>query len=151
MKVLVTYRSKTGFTQQYARWIAQALDCEAMPDRQVKDLSGYDLVIHGGWLMGGMVSGLEQLRKRSPGKLVVFGVGFTQDLGYAATVVEANRLQGLPAFYFPGGMNPAKLNWFQRAIVRGVTKQPLEFADHTDRTAIEPLLALVRQMQTEGV
>lgn len=29
-KVLVVYQSKTGFAEQYAQWIAQALDCKAV-------------------------------------------------------------------------------------------------------------------------
>lgn len=28
MKILVTYKSKTGFTKKYAKWIAEELNCE---------------------------------------------------------------------------------------------------------------------------
>ena len=59
MKILVTYKSKTGFTKKYAKWIAEELNCEKKDIKNVtsKDIAKYDLVIHGGWIFGGVISG----------------------------------------------------------------------------------------------
>ena len=78
MKVIVTYNSKTGFTQKYAEWIAEDLNCKALSTAELKNVSEYDLVIHGGWIMGGMISGFENMKKLNPSKLIAFGVGFTK-------------------------------------------------------------------------
>ncbi|RKH18513.1 flavodoxin [Corallococcus sp. CA047B] len=55
MRVLVTYGSKRGGTEEIARWLAQALreeglDAEAAAPQDVGDISGYDAVIVGGSL-----------------------------------------------------------------------------------------------------
>ena len=46
MKTLVIYKSKYGSTKQYAEWIAEELDCEAVDAKSVKplDLEKYDIV-----------------------------------------------------------------------------------------------------------
>ena len=38
MKTIVVYSSQTGFTEKYAKWIAEALNCEAIPVKQAKKL-----------------------------------------------------------------------------------------------------------------
>jgi len=51
-QILVTYKSVTGFTKQYAKWIAEELDCTMMEwkDVSAKTMSEYDTVIFGGRL-----------------------------------------------------------------------------------------------------
>ena len=147
MKVLVTYQSKTGFTKKYAEWIARALSAD-LKDASGVDaagLAGYDLVIHGGWIMGGLVSGLRKIMKCNPKKLIVFGVGFTAkgDMD-AAACATANQLGDIPFFYFEGGMNPEKMGWLGRIVVKKVTKKELAYADHADPKAIEALVTLAK-------
>ena len=50
--ILVTYRSVTGFTQQYAQWIAEALGgaCRPLADLSKDDMAAYGTVIFGGRL-----------------------------------------------------------------------------------------------------
>lgn len=147
MKTVVTYNSKTGFTKRYAEWIAEELGCNAVRDKDISNITDYDLVIHGGWLMGGMINGLDKIRKLNPKKIVAFGVGFTKEEGYAEKVKEVNHVDDIPTFYFVGGMNPKKLNFFLKAIVRMATKKPLEADDCTSREATIPLVELVKNLQ----
>lgn len=146
MKIIVTYNSKTGFTKKYAEWIAEDLGCEVIPASELKNISEYDVIVHGGWIMGGMINGLEQLRKLSPKKIVAFGVGFTKTENYIETVKETNHIEEMPTFYYVGGMNPKKLNFFMRFIVKMATKSTPIFEDYSDRNAIKPLVAYVRSM-----
>ena len=37
MSTIVVYQSETGFTKKYAEWIAEALDCEAVPFKKVNE------------------------------------------------------------------------------------------------------------------
>ncbi|MCI5595220.1 MAG: flavodoxin domain-containing protein [Lachnospiraceae bacterium] len=48
MKYLVTYSSKYGSTQKYAKWIGEALSCEVKEVQKVdpKMMHHFDVVIH---------------------------------------------------------------------------------------------------------
>lgn len=80
-KAAVTYLSRYGFTKQYADWISQALSCDEIDFSKNKkpDLSSYDVVIHGGGIYAGSVSGLKELKTALSGAqgkaLTVFTVG----------------------------------------------------------------------------
>ena len=65
MKSIVIYSSKTGFTERYARWIAEDLQCTCKPIKDVNssELSDYDCVIYGGWLMAGNIKDILKLRQ----------------------------------------------------------------------------------------
>ena len=49
MKQIVIYKSRTGFTKKYAKWLAQSLNCECIPQEDVggERLSDYDVIIFG--------------------------------------------------------------------------------------------------------
>lgn len=148
MKILVTYKSGTGFTKQYAEWIGEALSCEVC---DLKDVNGvkvteYDLIIHGGWIMGGMISGLTEIQNMNPKRQVTFGVGFTEDKEYENTLKEANHLGNIPFYYMAGGFHPKKMGFFKRKMVEMVTKQKVTETDHTDKKYMEPLLKYVRSL-----
>ena len=53
MKTIVIYNTQTGFTKQYAEYIAQKLGCLCWPMRGLYSqiLEDYDLVIFGSWVM----------------------------------------------------------------------------------------------------
>ena len=79
MKRIVVYQSGTGFTAKYADWIAQDLGCEAKEYKNVNpgELAGFDMVIYGGWIFGGMVVGYDKIKACNLSNVVVFGVGMT--------------------------------------------------------------------------
>ena len=85
MKSIVIYNSQTGFTKQYAEWIAEAASCECVNIKQAakKNLLDYDAVVFGSWFMAGTLAKLAWFRKQIPSlsaagkKLVVFAVGAT--------------------------------------------------------------------------
>ena len=65
MKPLVLYRSKTGYTEKYARQLARELGCEAREFRKDEgSWREYDRVIYGGGLYAGGINGLKSFRKR---------------------------------------------------------------------------------------
>lgn len=47
MKKIVIYKSKTGFAEKYAEWIAKALECEAEELKNIssKKLQDYDIIL----------------------------------------------------------------------------------------------------------
>lgn len=124
MKTIVLYTSKTGFTAQYARWIAEALACPCEPLAAVspKALSGYDRVIFGGWVFGNGIVGLEKLRAAAI-PAAVFAVGATPAYEEVISAIQAqNSLGDIPLFYMQGGFRPEKLGLAKRLLLRVLKK-----------------------------
>ena len=134
MKRIVVYQSGTGFTAKYAGWIAEDLGCEAKEFKTLKpgELAGYDMVIYGGWIMGGMVAGYDKVKKLELKNIVVFGVGMTVPSEEVATkIAEQNQIPQERFFYFEGGYNPQKLGFVQKAMMNIIKKSLLKKADKT--------------------
>lgn len=39
MKILLIYKSKTGFTEKYAKWISDEIDCEVVNISNIKNIN----------------------------------------------------------------------------------------------------------------
>ena len=145
MKILVTYQSKTGFTKKYAEWISAELKGELQDIKTLKDVQNYDILIHGGWIMGGMIMGIDKIKKLNPKKLIVFGVGYTKkDEVDIEKIKEVNKLDDIPLFYYQGGMDPKKMGFVNRMIVKMVTKEKPIYKDITNKEDIETLIKMVK-------
>ena len=146
MKTLITYQSKTGFTKKYAEWINEEIDGDLIELKKVKDVSQYDLVIHGGWIMGGLIKGLNKIKKINPKKLIVFGVGYTSKVDADMNkLVKDNKLEKIPFFYFEGGLNPKKMGFIGRTMVKLVTKKKIIYVDNTNKKKIIELVKSVKK------
>lgn len=77
MKSIVIYKSSTGFTKQYSEWIAEEMGIKAVDINKVStiNISDYESVIFGGWIMASNISGLDKIKQLKPKKLIVFAVG----------------------------------------------------------------------------
>ena len=164
MKAIVLYTSKTGSTKRYAEAIAARLNCEAKPAKTVSPdvLQAYDTVIYGGWIFASKISGLSRILPYAKGKLTVFAVGSTQpEKMNLDELREANALGQAPLTYLEGGFHYAQLGWFTRTMLKMVagmsakkenaTEQEKGMAaligadyDHTDLSAIEPMIAALQ-------
>lgn len=167
---IVIYESKTGFTEKYARWIAEELHCEA---RALKSISGqglleYDTVIFGGWIMGNHIMGLDKLLSRQHPSVIVYGVGASPAAQETAALIrQQNSLGDIPFFYFQGGIAYEKLGRLtgymlrfmgrQLAKRRDRTEQETDMAkllsgsfDHSDRAAVTELVALEEERGKAG-
>ena len=136
MKTLVVYQSATGFTEQYARWIASELTCNALEIKQVSanEIASSDRVIYGGWLMGNTISGLDKIRNMSPRRLAVFAVGVTPDSpAHRNAVRDQNHLNDLPFFYMEGGIRYEKLGLVKKIMLKAVQKALSKKPDKTEQ------------------
>lgn len=83
MKTIVVYQSHYGSTEQYAKWIAQALGCPAktLKSTDKRELSDYETILYGGGLYASGINGFKQFLKKldpaAPKTLVLFMVGMT--------------------------------------------------------------------------
>ncbi|WP_419823218.1 flavodoxin domain-containing protein [Anoxybacterium hadale] len=80
-KTAIVYRSKSGFTEKYAKWIAKAVDGELLEAKKVRaeDLLPYDTIVYGGGLYAVGINGIslitDNLKLLKDKKIIVFGVG----------------------------------------------------------------------------
>lgn len=124
-KYIVTYSSKYGSTQKYAKWIGDALACEVKDIKSVQTdmLQNYDVIIHGGGLYAGGVSGIKQLVKMYPAisdkKLIVFTCGLADPTSSqnvihieecVAKAVPENMFHKMKQFHFRGGIDYSRLS-----------------------------------------
>ena len=145
MKILVSYKSKTGFTKRYAEWISEELEADLTDVKDIKDVSEYDLVIYGGWILGGLINGFNDIKKLDPKDLIIFAVGSTavKDVDIKKMINE-NNVGDIPFFYYHGGFNPQKMGFVGRTMVKMVTKEAPTYQDHTNKEAIKDLIKLVK-------
>lgn len=130
-KILVCYKSVTGFTKDYAEMIAQALGGTAMALESVtaQTVSEYDAVVFGGRFHAGAVDGLKRARAlmaKDVGKtFAIFATGAMpmeaaeKTLGQAwADNLTADELDRVPHFYLPGGLRYERMPLGDRLMMK---------------------------------
>lgn len=114
MKTIVLFTSNTGFTKQYANWLANDLSCPWIDLSKTKwvDLDEYDMIAFGSWLMAGKIKKGKQLKsllkQYQEKNWIVFCVGRTPlDQIDFKSLIHQNFEEDLPSsvsfFYLPGG------------------------------------------------
>lgn len=169
-KAMIIYKSKTGFTEKYARWLAQATGCEAIPyaRRNQVNLAQYETIVYGGGFYAGMIGGLKWLKERLPElgnrRVAVFATG---GMPAKAQDIEATLRKNftqeewtrVKVFYMPGGMCYERMSIVDRLLMamfrKMLAKQEGENSemlkaiqssyDLTSQEAINPLTEWIAQ------
>lgn len=131
-KILVVYQSKYGSAKKYAQWIAKALECGLSERKKInlKQLEEYDLVIFGGGLYAGGVSGIDLLAKgfkRFPhAKWVLFTCGLAdpndpENISHIRNglkrVLTPEMQKQITMFHFRGGIDYPRLSTVHKAMM----------------------------------
>lgn len=135
MKRIVVYESGTGFTAQYAAWIAEELQCESIALKSIKtvNLSDYDQVIFGGWMCAGKVMGYDKFKALNAKNVVLFAVGMAPSVASVAEkIVTENGFDAERFFYFEGGYRPEKVNVIMRTMMKMLKKSIEKKAEKTE-------------------
>jgi len=135
MKRIVIYESGTGFTAQYAAWIAEELQCESIALKNVKtvNVAEYDQVIFGGWMCAGKVMGYDKFVKLSANNVVLFAVGMAPSVPEVANkIIADNGFDAERFFYFEGGYRPEKVNFIMRTMMKLLKKSIEKKAEKTE-------------------
>lgn len=129
-KVLVVYKSVTGFTKKYAEMIAQEADCTLIDFKKVTAdaMSNFDIIIFGGRLHAGIIDGLKTAKKlfqqsKAP-QLIVYATGVTSN--ETKDVIDemwSNNLSpvellDIPHFYMQGGLCYEKMPLFDKMMMK---------------------------------
>ena len=172
MKVLIVYKSISGFTKKYAPWISAELnaDCTCLADINKFTFSEYDFLIFGGSLHAVGINGYKKFKACIPetgaDKIIIFAVGASPaNPGIEEEIRSANLKdpsdKNIPLFYLRGGFDYSKLD-FPNKIIMKMLKWQLTFKknrtqdetemlrayktplDAADRKNIEPLINFLK-------
>lgn len=125
MNTIVIYESKTGFTAQYAQWIAEELGCESVSLKQItkENLNQYDKIIFGGRIMANMIMGLDKLSGMTSNLTAVFAVGATPAYEEVIQAIKTqNKLSDVSFFYMEGGFHFEQLGFAQQILLKTLKK-----------------------------
>lgn len=141
MKTIVVYKSRTGFTMNYAKWIQEALNCDIKELKEMtsQDYDNYERVIYGSSLMAGKIRSLDEVKKHAYKELIIFAVGLIscQDADRVMDRIRNDNLdveeqKSIPLFYFQGGVNYDKLPFVQKKMLRMIYKSLLKKENKND-------------------
>lgn len=131
MKTIVIYNSQTGFTKQYAQWIAQELQCDSVSIQRIEqiNLSDFDTIVFGSWLHAGKIRKLnwlfEELKRDANKNYIVFAVGaMPSDSPNIEKTMEQNipKKSIIKSFYLQGGLSYEKMNLSSRLMIKMFSK-----------------------------
>lgn len=128
MKTVVVYKSKTGFTKKYAKWIAEVLSADIFDASEVNVnmLITYDTIIYGGSLYAVGINGVklitQNIKRLKDKKVVVFATGASPSSENVINEVKDKNFtpeqqKYIKFFYLRGGFNYSKLNFFDKALM----------------------------------
>ena len=149
MKTAIIYVSQTGFTKQYAEWLAEEVngECMTIVEAEKKDLSGYDAVVFGGWCMAGTIKKLDWFKEKmvrwTDKKKAVFAVGASPienpEIEEAFEKIFAGEeWNGVSRFYCPGGLRYENMKFGFKMMMKMFSKM---MAGKKDKTEEERAMA----------
>lgn len=143
-RILVIYKSRTGFTKKYAEMIAEEIGCELADYKRatVKMMSEFDTVVFGSRVHAGFINGLKDARemfgKSTAKNFVVFATGATPNA--AENVINeiwsnnlsAEELASVPHFYMQSGLCYEKMGLFDKLMMKMVASMMKNKKDKTE-------------------
>lgn len=154
-KIAVVFQSKYGATKKYAEWIAEELSCDLFERKNIKsaDLEPYDIIVYGGGLYAGGVSGIDILTKNFDKlcykNLILFTCGLADPLDKENTdhikqslnkALPAQMQEEIKVFHLRGAIDYAKLGLAHKAMMamlyKMTTKKDYESLKNEDKEFI---------------
>ncbi len=128
MKIVVVYKSITGFTKRYAEWIAEELNTDILKREEINidKLLEYDAIIYGGSLHAAGITGIniikEKLVQLKDRNIIIFVTGASPSkAGLIDEITRKNFAEKeqkyVKLFYFRGGFDFNKLNFTNKIIM----------------------------------
>ncbi len=155
-KIVVIYESKYGYTKRYAEWIAEALSCPVFERKQFhpRNFSQYEVIIYGGGLYAGGVSGIKLLAQNQKlltgKKVILFTCGLSDPnrpgnisniRKSLAQVLPKEMMDHMQLFHLHGGIEYSRLNFVHKAMMSMLRKMLLKKAPHELSDEDKELLA----------
>ncbi|MDO5540850.1 MAG: flavodoxin domain-containing protein [Eubacteriales bacterium] len=131
-KAVVIYQSKYGSTRRYGQWIAEELACPLFERKNFnpQDFSKYDVIIYGGGLYAGGVSGIKLITQNwkllSDRKVILFTCGIADPkdpynvsgIRQSLTKILSPEILGhIQIFHLRGAINYSRLSLIHKAMM----------------------------------
>jgi hypothetical protein len=167
-KIAVVYRSKSGFTETYAKWIAEAVHADLLQGKKTKidDLLKYDIIVYGGGMYAVGINGLKLITdnfdKLKDKNLIVFSLGASPVRPEIYEEVKKKNFSGeqlerISFFLLRGGYDHRKITPVDRILMmlmktqlkhkkkltpdeRGMLSAFSHPVDFTTKKSIQPIL-----------
>lgn len=140
-KTVVIYESKYGSTRRYAEWIAEALSCSFFEKAifRPEDFSNYDVIIYGGGLYAGGVSGIKLLTKNwkllENRHVILFTCGIADPAlpenvanirSSLSKTLSPEMMEHIHFFHLRGGIDYSKLRFIHKSMMAMLRKMLLK-------------------------
>lgn len=133
----IIYSSNTGYTEQYAKMLSEAIALPAYSIKQASSVKEGASVIYMGWICAGGVNGYKKARKLYDVKAVC-GVGMAKSGVQLDDVIKTNQLEDKKAFTLQGGFDIKKLKGMYYFMMNMMAKTAgKKLAEKADRTPDE--------------
>lgn len=136
-KTAIIYLSKTGFTEKYAKWIAEETGSELISfkdctkKRAFEISNTYDKAVFGSRLKAGMIEGLPKAKKMfgtGKNRFFIFTTGATPDCDEAQETLKKmweknltpEELGTIPHFYLQAGLCYEKMPFMEKAMMNAL-------------------------------
>lgn len=129
MKIAIIYKSKRGYSQQYAYWLLESIKADLYKMDEIDDklIQSYDLIIYGGGLYADKINGLKTLYSHSTihnKKLIVYSVGLSnsnkKNLNNIRVKNNLNDKIVLKHFHFRGGIDINKIKLHEKVLLKTI-------------------------------
>ena len=128
MKIIVVYKSVSGFTKKYAEWIAEELkaDLFMIEKIDIDILLKYDMIIYGGCLHAVGISGVNMIKnnlnKLRDKNLIIFTTGASPTKESIVSEVKNRNFsieeqKQIQFYYFRGGFDFNQLNFINKILM----------------------------------
>jgi hypothetical protein len=105
--MIIVYESKTGFTRRYAEMLAKKTGLKAYRTKEITKAANGEEIIFLGWMRAGKIVGLDKLKAHKVIAVCASGTARKAEPDNE-TVIERNKIKGIPFFYLRGGCLPLK-------------------------------------------
>ena len=129
-KILLVYKSKSGFTKKYGTWITKDLTCSIkdFKDFDKNHINEYDYIIYGSRIHAGKLDGFRKIISYFEGdqqsKLILFATGASPSQAtdlvesiWSNSFFEAEHHK-IPHFYMQSGLDYDKMGKADRLIMK---------------------------------
>lgn len=138
---VIIFESKYGSTKRYAQWIAGALSCPIFEKKNFcpKDFKKYDIIIYGGGLYAGGVSGIRLLIQNwellSDKKVILFTCGLADPAEPVnvshirealSKTLPSEIIENIKTFHLRGGIDYPRLSFVHKAMMSMLRKMLLK-------------------------
>lgn len=176
-RIAVVFRSKSGYTEKYAKWIARAVDADLLKgeNTKVEDLLPYDTIVYGGGLYAVGINGVKLItdhyEKLKDKKLIIFCLGASPVRPEIYEEVKNRNLtkeqqKTIDFFLLRGGFDQGKLTPVDRILMQvmkihlkrkknptpdelGMLNAYSHPADFTNEKSIEPIVERIKMQDVK--